>query len=115
MFSSDFQRVNDFRFKNQCATTVWVLLKVGKVGAILGLEAICSHPNVIEVLQRFQIGDSVTSDMVGTERQVFARIYTVAKTSEESAKLIKFINSTLLIKDQQGKNLVLDWYEKEYV
>jgi glycosyltransferase involved in cell wall biosynthesis/biotin carboxylase len=115
MFSSDFQGVNDFRFKNQYATTVWVLLKVGKVGAISGLEAICSHPNVIEVLQRFQIGDSVTSDMVGTERQVFARIYTVAKTSEESAKLLKFINSTLLIKDEQGKNLVLDWYEKEYV
>jgi glycosyltransferase involved in cell wall biosynthesis/biotin carboxylase len=115
MFSSDFNSINDFRFKNQYATTVWILLKVGKVSAISGLDAIRSHLNVIQVLQRFQIGDSVTSDMIGTERQVFARIYTVAKTSRESVELLKFINSTLSIKDEQGEDLVLDWYEKEYV
>lgn len=114
MYGSDFQSVNDFRFKSQYATTVWVLLKAGKVGAISGMDAISSHPNVIQVLQRFQVGDSVTSDMVGTERQVFARIYTVAQTPGESAELLKYINCTLSVKDEMSENMVLDWYQKEY-
>lgn len=113
MFGHDFQRVNDFRLKNQYATTVWVLLKAGKVGAIGSMETIRSHPNVIQVLQRFQTGESVTGDMVGTERQVFARIYTVARTTGETAELLKFISNTLSIKDDLGENMVLDWYEKE--
>jgi glycosyltransferase involved in cell wall biosynthesis/biotin carboxylase len=115
MFNFDFKSVNDFRFKNQYATTVWILLKAGKVSAISGLEAIRSHPNVIQVLQRFKVGESVTDDMIGTERQVFARIYTVAHTSRESAELLKFINNTLSIKDERGANMVLDRYEKEYI
>jgi glycosyltransferase involved in cell wall biosynthesis/formate-dependent phosphoribosylglycinamide formyltransferase (GAR transformylase) len=113
MFGPDFQSVNDFRFKNQYATTVWVLLKVGKVGAIGGMEALRSNPNIIQVLQRFQTGEAVTSEMVGTERQVFARIYTVARTPAESAELLRFINRTLSVNDELGRNLVLDWYQKE--
>lgn len=113
MFGTDFEQVNDFRFKNQQATTVWVLLKAGTVGAIRGIEALRAHPNVIEVLQRFHQGDSVTQDMVGTERQVFARIYTVASTASESAQLIQWINSTLSVQDDQGNDMVLDRYQKE--
>lgn len=112
MFGRDFENVNDFRFKNQYATTVWVLLKAGKVGAINGMEAVRSHPNVIQVLQRFQAGDSVTTDMVGTERQVFARIYTVARTPAESAELLRLISRTLSVKDELGEDMVLDWYQK---
>ena len=114
MYASDFQSVNDYRFKNQYATTVWVLLKAGKVATIDGMDAVRSHPNVIQVLQRFQTGDSVTSEMVGTERQVFARIYTVARTHRESAELLKYINCTLSVKDEMSENMVLDWYQKEY-
>ena len=113
MYGSDFQSVNDFRFSSQYATTVWVLLKAGKVGTISGMDAIRSHPNVIQVLQRFQTGDSVTSDMIGTERQVFARIYTVARTPTESAELLRFINRTLSVNDELGEGMILDWYQKE--
>lgn len=115
MYGPNFQSVNDFRFKNQYATTVWVLLKTGKIGTISGMDAIRSHPNVIQVLLRFQTGDSVTSEMVGTERQVFARIYTVARTPGESAELMKYIHHTLSVKDEMSENMVLDWYRKEYI
>ena len=113
MFGSDFHSVNDFRFKNQLATTLWVLLKAGKVGEIRGLEEIRTYPNVIQVLQRFQTGDSVTNDMVGTERQVFARIYTVAQTVKESAELLRLIHCTLTISNEFGDDMILDWYQKE--
>lgn len=113
MFSSDFQSVNDFRFKNQYATTVWVLLRSGTVGAISGMDVLLSHSNVIQILQRFQVGDSVTIDMVGTERQVFARIYTVAQSFEESVELLNLLRNTLSVNDEFGENMVLDWYQKE--
>lgn len=113
MLNSGFEALNDFRFKHQYATTIWVLLKTGKIGKIIGLTEIQSHPNVIQVLPRFQAGDLVTQEMIGTERQVFARIYTVAQTFEQSADLLHFINEKLSVNDEFGENMVLDHYEKE--
>jgi hypothetical protein len=113
MWPGDFSEVNDPRFKGQWATTVWVLLRAGRLSSIRGLEAIRSHPNVIEVLQRFDIGDQVTADMLGTERQVFARIYTTAKTPVEAQEVLRFIHDTLVVTDESGADMVLDRYKKE--
>lgn len=112
MFDTDFSVVNDYMFKGQYATTIWVLLRAGTIGEIRGTKEIGLKPNVVHILQRFQIGDSVTPDMTGTERQVFARIYTVARTPDESRELLKFISDTLFIADESGKDMVLDWYAK---
>ena len=113
MFNADFEEMNDFRFNDELATTIWVLLKPGKIGAISGIDEVRSQVNVIEVLQRFHTGDLVTSDMIGTERQVFARIYTVAKTKQESIELLDFISRKLSVQDQYGENMVLDWHQKK--
>ena len=110
MFTGDFAAVNDHEFAGARATTIWVLLKAGKIGQISGLEAIKSHPNVIQVLQRFAVGDSVTPSMIGTERQVLARIYTVARDKAESADNVRFINRHLSVLDDQGENMILDRY-----
>lgn len=113
MWSGDFQHVNDAGFKGQYATTLWVLLREGRVGTTRGLDAVRAHPNVIEVLQRFQPGDRVTPDMVGTERQVFARIYTTAQTPDESQNVLRFIHEILAVEDENGADMVLDRYQKE--
>jgi len=110
MYEENFLQLNDFRFKNKFATTLWILLNAGKIGSIRGLELIESHPNVIAVVQRFEVGDLVTSEMIGTERQVFARIYTVSESKAESAELIKFIRRTLFINDDLARDMVLDWH-----
>jgi len=112
MWKGDFQAINDASFKGQYATTLWVLLKPGRIGAIAGLQAIRVHPNVIEVLQRFETGDVVTPDMAGTERQVFARIYTTAQTPDESMNVLRFIHATLSVRDEDGTDMVLDRYQK---
>ncbi len=113
MFDADFSNVNDFKFNNQHATTIWVLLKAGRIGAVDGIEVIRSHPNIINFLQRFKIGDMVTNNMLGTERQVFSRIYIVAKTSLEIDQLLIFIKNTLSVNDELGENLILDWYLRD--
>ena len=112
MWPGDFSVVNDPRFKGQWATTVWVLLRAGRLRSVRGLEAIRSHPNVIEVLQRFDIGDQVTADMLGTERQVFTRIYTTAQTPVEAQEVLRFIHDTLVVTDESGADMVLDRYKK---
>lgn len=112
MWPGDFQSVNDPRFKGENATTVWLLLKAGRVGTVAGMDAIRSHPQVIEVLQRFQTGDVVGADMVGTERQVFARIYTTAKTPQASEEVLRFIHQTVVVQDENGVDMVLDRYQK---
>jgi len=112
MWPGDFQSVNDPAFKGQYATTVWVLLKAGRVGTVAGMDAVRAHPQVIEVLQRFQPGDVVSTDMVGTERQVFARIYTTAQTPQASEEVLRFIHNTVVVQDENGANMVLDRYQK---
>lgn len=112
MWTGDFNEVNDPSFKGEYATTIWVLLKEGRIDIIGGLEAIRSHPNVIEVLQRFQSGDEVRNAMVGTERQVFARIYTKATTLGESRNLIRFIHENLIVANEFGVDMILDRYRK---
>jgi hypothetical protein len=113
MCQGDFQSANDYRFKGQLATTVWVLLRTGRIGQIVGLDSIKNHKNTIEVLQRFNAGDSVTDSMIGTERQVLARIFTAARSKQESAENIQFITSQLSVLDERGENMILDMYHPE--
>jgi biotin carboxylase len=113
MYQGDFSQVNDFTFNGEFATTMWVLLKAGKIHKIEGLEEVKKHPNVIMVLQRFFVDDIVADSMLGTERQVFARIYTVAKNQEESCKTIEFICNKLIVKDSVMNDMILDIYRKK--
>jgi len=113
MSQGDLSQVNDYGFKGSIATTLWILLKAGRLGSVNGLDGIENHPNVIQVLQRFKPGDCVTEAMLGTERQVFARIYTVAKSKQESASVTRFIEQHLSVRDDAGENMILDSYRRE--
>ena len=58
-------------------------------------------------MQRLYEGDCVESDMIGTEKQVFARIYIVGNKSEVK-KNIQYVQQTLEILDSTKNNLILD-------
>lgn len=112
MYQGDFGQVNDFTFGGEFATTIWVLLRAGTINHIEGFDEIKKHPNVIMVLQRFFVDDIISESMLGTERQVLARIYTTAKSHEESRKTIEFICNKLIVKDLNMNNMILDIYRK---
>ena len=113
IYDDDFHQVNDYTFNNKFATTVWILLKAGRIDYISGLDAISSQCNVIKIMQRLEIGDTVTSELIGTERQVFARIYTVSESVNKSMELIDFINTSLKVLDEFGNSMILDQYHKK--
>ncbi|MGB3145044.1 MAG: carbamoyl-phosphate-synthetase [Maribacter sp.] len=107
----DFPEKNDYMFKGKKACTIWVLLKEGTINYIKGLSEIKADENVIFVLDRFKEGDVVRKEWLGTERQVFSRIYVVADSIEElNSKMSEFKNK-LVITDNSGKNMILTWPE----
>ncbi|SKB46583.1 ATP-grasp domain-containing protein [Maribacter arcticus] len=107
----DFPEKNDYMFKGKKACTIWVLLKEGTINSIKGISEIKADKNVIFVLDRFKEGDVVKKEWLGTERQVFSRIYVVADSIEElNSKMSEFKNK-LVITDNSGKNMILTWPE----
>ncbi len=105
----DFAQRNDYMFRGKMSCTIWVLLKGGKIDSIQGLDKIKDDENVVFVLDRFKEGDTVEKDWLGTERQVFARIYVVAETIQGvNAKITEF-KDLLNIFDQNGESMILEW------
>lgn len=105
----DFAKKNDYMFKGKMACTIWVLLKDGKIDSIQGLEEIKADEGVVFVLERFEIGDTVYPEMLGTEKQVFARIYVIADSIIEVNEKIDNFRNKLKIIDANGENMILEW------
>lgn len=112
---SDIDKRNDCLFRNKYCTTVWVLLKSGKIDRVIGLDKIRKDKSVSFVQQRFDENDVVESSMIGTERQVFARIYAQFDSFEElKLKIIEF-QKMLTVNDINGENMIIDWLDPEKI
>ncbi len=109
MGEDDFARKNDYKFKGKIACTIWVLLTDGEIGSIEGLDEVKNDPNTIFVLERFKERDTVQKEWLGTERQVYSRIYVVAETIEEINSKISTFKEVLKINDINGENMILEW------
>jgi len=110
VFGDDnFAEQNDYMLRGKKACSIWVLLKAGKITSIKGLEELKNHKNVIFVVERFKEGDEVLPAMIGTERQVLYRIYTVSDSVAETNQTILDIQNILDIRDENGEDMVLEW------
>jgi biotin carboxylase len=107
----DFESRNDYLLRGKRACTLWVLLKSGVVGKIRGLDSILQDPCVVFVLQRFNEGEEVTVDMVGTERQVLARIHMVGGSGEQLAEKVIQFRRDLNVSDTLGNDMIVDWLD----
>jgi biotin carboxylase len=105
----DFQEQNDYLMGGKIACSIWVLLKGGKINSIEGLDLIKAHKNVHFVVERFEVGDIVKEEWVGTERQVVFRIYTAGESIFEINEAIEDIKNTLTITDDKGDDMIVEW------
>lgn len=110
----DLDELNDPTMHGQSAATVWFLLKPGRIDRFIGLDYIKSHPSVDFLIQRFEIGDEVTSQMQGTERQVFLRIFMHCKNESELKSTIKGFQNRLKVLTSTGENLILPSLNSEF-
>ena len=63
-------------------------------------------------MERFKKGDTIKPSFIGTEKQVFARIYLSSKNKDQLLSAIKYVHKNLKILDQNNKDLILDKYYK---
>lgn len=110
----DLDKMNDPKMHGQSAATVWFLLKPGMIDKIYGLDYIKNHPSVDFAIQRFNIGDEVTDQMQGTERQVFLRIFMHCKNESELKLTIKDFQNRLKVLTPSGENLLLPSLNSEF-
>jgi biotin carboxylase len=108
---SNLKLKNDASFGGKFAGTVWVLLKEGQIGQIFGLDEIRQVPANFQIIQRLYLGDRVSKEMIGTERQVFGRFYIVADSNNELIENIKFIQNTLKVSNTDGEDMVLEIFD----
>jgi len=87
--------------------SIWLLLKEGEVCGIHGMDIISAMSEVIEVRQRFSVGDTVTKEELGTEGQVFARIYIKAKERKLLREISNQIFKNIQVVDTDGNDLLI--------
>lgn len=98
----DIQTYNPF---NKFNATIWILLKSGIINEI---EIFEEDLSIFYVSQRFNSGDVITDEMIGTERQVAARIYITCDSEIELKNKIDEIQSKTKVLDINGNNQILD-------
>jgi biotin carboxylase len=105
----DFPEKNDYKFRGKTASSIWILLKGGKIDRVEGIDEIRSHENVCYVMQRFKVGDIVKDEFLGTERQIIYRIYVNAESMNKVNDIITDFKNTLKVYDTKGKDMILEW------
>lgn len=109
-FKGNFRKLNDPHMNKKFVSSIWILLKVGIIKKIHNLDIIKNHRCFIGISQRFKCGDRVKHSFIGTEKQVFARIYLSSKNKNQLIKAINYIHKNLKVLDQNNNNLILDKY-----
>lgn len=93
------------------AATVWFLLMQGEIAKIEGLENIDEDERVVAIISRFNVGDTVFEEWIGTEKQVLTRLYLVCDTQEELAAAIKEYQQKVRVYDKAGNNMLLKGFD----
>lgn len=106
---------NDPYFKGKVGSTLWILLREGQISEIEGLSEIKQIDGLFQYVQRLGIGDIVTKEMIGTERQVFGRFYILSNSTKELKDKIVLLQNKLKIYDSKGSNMILEQFDIEKI
>lgn len=107
MQTEHFKDANDPLMHNNAAAVIWFLLKEGLIKKIEGLDYIRNHPDVSYVIERFAEGDEITLDMIGTERQVFLRIFMKSPNKKILRNVVQDFQNRLKVIGANGENLLM--------
>lgn len=111
MGNVDLEKEDDPYFGGKAASTLWFLLKEGRISKLEGLDALKDDPRIILNFQRFNEGDIVKKEWIGTEKQVLTRLFIVCDNKLELAKAISEYRSTIKAFDSDGNNMLLDGFD----
>lgn len=101
----------DVWLNGKTAGQVLPALRPGTITAIEGMDAIRKHPNVIAAFERFSAGDVIQPTHNVNQR--FCEIDLVCDSSEELKAAADWIYDTLVIRDEQGQNMVVSRFDTQ--
>jgi len=108
MTSPNQDKVSSFINSLNTHLTLWILLRQGVIKEIQGLNALSKNSNVFYVSQRLFLNDEVKDYDIGTERQVFARIYCKIQDKQSIKNLINEIEDTIDVRGENGESLKIN-------
>ena len=109
-YNKNLSLINNVQLNNFYVCSLWVLLKKGTISKIKNLETILQNKNIFKIVQRLYLNDVVNNQMVGTEKQVFARFYIKSQSKNGLINLIDFIHKNLKIMDKNNNSLIIKYY-----
>ena len=107
----DLKKDDDTYLRGKWASTLWFLLKQGKIAKIEGLDSLSSDKRVIANIQRLHEGDTVLPEWIGNEKQVLTRMYLVCDSKQELATTLKYYQNTVKVYDDSGNEMLLDGFD----
>lgn len=107
----NLEEADDTYLRGKWAATLWFLLKAGTIAEINGLEDIGADSRIVANIQRFSVGDTVLPEWIGTEKQVFTRLYIVCDSKEELGNTLKEYMHKIKIVDTEGKLMQLNGFD----
>ena len=111
----NFKSLNDPLMHGNAAAVIWFLLKEGTIKTIEGLDYIKNHSDVSYVIDRFADGDEITPDMIGTERQVFLRVFLKSPNRKVLRSVIQDFQNRLKVTGTKGENLLMPALNPDYI
>jgi biotin carboxylase len=109
MFNDKINIFNSIFSNKKFAASIWFLLGIGEISKIEGLELVMNDSSIIAFNQRLFIGSKILPEVIGTEGQVFARLYLIVDSYENLLDKIKYYQENINIYDFEDKNLKLDF------
>ena len=107
----DLKKDDDTYLRGKWASTLWFLLKQGKIAKIEGLDSLSSDKRVIANIQRLHEGDTVLPEWIGNEKQVLTRMYLVCDSKQELATALKYYQDTVKVYDEAGNEMLLNGFD----
>ena len=93
--------------------TLSLLIRPGKVKEVLGLDQIRTEPTVIGITQWCFPGNELDDTVLGTQKQIAARITIKAADYEELATIINKVNEVFDVLDVNGKSMILESFDTD--
>ena len=80
-------------------------IEAGVIAKIEGMEQVRSDPSVIDCLQYYSEGDTVSESVIGTLGQHLSRISVTAETEDELYQAVSRVQSYIKVTDERGNEM----------
>ena len=103
--AEDIEKLEKINSISTVTAQVMLPLDVGTITTINGWDKICAMPEVVDVLQYYNVGDIIDESVIGTLGQHFARVTLAAEDKDVILEKVKYIEDNFSVKDEQGREI----------